>query len=84
MEMFFTDEDGTVIQYDLVTDPPEAMYWTTYKLKKSHIKIISKMDRSTAASYREKILASILIGEKRADDNDRNKVGYRKNSNARF
>lgn len=84
MEMFFTDEDGTVIQYDLVTDPPEAMYWTTYRLKKSHIKIISKMDRTEAASYREKILASILIGEQRADDDNRNKTVYRKNSNARL
>ena len=84
MDMFFTDEDGTIIQYDLVTDPPEAMYWTTYKLKKSHIKIISKMDRTHAASYREKILASILIGEQRADDDNKNKTVYRKNSNARL
>lgn len=84
MDMFFTDEDGTIIQYDLVTDPPEAMYWTTYKLKKSHIKIISKMDRTEAASYREKILASILIGEQRADDDNKNKTVYRKNSNARL
>ena len=84
MDMFFTDEDGTIIQYDLVTDPPEAMYWTTYKLKKSHIKIISKMDRTEAATYREKILASILIGEQRADDDNKNKTVYRKNSNARL
>ena len=73
MQMFFTDNDGSVIEYTLATDPPEAMYWTTYKLKKSDIKILSKTDRSKAALYREKILDSILQGEKETDEYDSNK-----------
>ena len=32
-EMFFTDIDGDVWQYELNTDPPEATYWANYKLK---------------------------------------------------
>lgn len=60
--MYFVDSD-TTIEYTLVTDPPEAMYWRTYKLKKSHIKIITKTDRAQAAEYRAQILASIQTGE---------------------
>ena len=67
MEMYFVEADETAIQYTLKTEPPEAMYWATYKLKKSDIKIISKMDRSQAAMYREKILASIHNGEQKAN-----------------
>lgn len=60
MEMFYTDEDGTTVEYALKTDPPEAAFWQTYKIKKSNIKIITKMSREYQAVYRQKILDDFL------------------------
>ena len=45
------------IPYTLVTDPPEAMTWSTYRLKKSQIKLLIKCDRQEAAEIRQEILA---------------------------
>jgi len=55
--------DGSVVEYKLVTDPKEATVWSTHRLKKSEIKIMTKCDRSTAAQYREEILSDILSRE---------------------
>ena len=52
-----------IIQYQLMTDPLEAQYWTTHRLKKSEIKILTKCDRSTAALLREEILNDIISRE---------------------
>ena len=60
--MFFCEVDA-MIEYALKTDPPEAQYWSTYKLKKSHIQIITPMDRTSKAEWREKILRSITYDE---------------------
>ena len=60
MEMFYTNEDGTTVEYALKTDPPEAAFWQTYKIKKSNIKIITKMSREDRAVYRQKILDDFL------------------------
>lgn len=60
MQMFYTDEDGTTVEYALKTDPPEAAFWQTYKIKKSNIKIITKMSRENQAVYRQKILDDFL------------------------
>lgn len=60
MRMFYTDEDGTTVEYALKTDPPEAAFWQTYKIKKSNIKIITKMSREDQAVYRQKILDDFL------------------------
>ncbi len=62
MEMKFAQKEKT-IQYKLITDPVEAQYWTTHRLKKSEIKIITKCDRSTAALLREEILHDIISRE---------------------
>ena len=58
MKMTYHREGGDV-DYTLVTDPPEAMYWTTYKLKKAHIKLLGKFDRSEAALIKQEILDDI-------------------------
>ena len=63
--MFYKSEDG-LIEYKIVTDPEEAMYWVTYKLKLSNIKILTKCDRSTAAKYRREILEDIKSTEKQS------------------
>lgn len=60
-ESYYTNDDG-VWAYELRTDPPEAAYWSTYKLKVSHVKVLSKADRSTAAALRAEILADIQGG----------------------
>ena len=37
-EMFFVDIDGDKWQYELSTDPPQAVYWDTYKVKLREIR----------------------------------------------
>lgn len=62
MQMFYK-RDGWLVEYKLVTDPAEAMYWTTHRLKKSEIKIMTQCDRETAAQLRQEILDDILSRE---------------------
>ena len=62
MQMLYK-KDGKLVEYKLATDPPEAEIWTTHRLKKSEIKIVSKYDRSTAAHLRQEILDDILSRE---------------------
>lgn len=59
----YIPDDATQIEYSLLTDPPEAIYWKTYKLKKSHIKLLTKVDRTKAAELRTEILEDILQSE---------------------
>jgi hypothetical protein len=59
MQMYYK-RDGSVVEYKLVTDPKEATVWSTHRLKKSEIKIVTKCDRTTAAEYRQEILDDIL------------------------
>jgi len=58
MNMFYGD-----IEYTLVTDPLEAMYWSTYKLKKRDVKILTKASRTEAARLRQEILDDIIQQE---------------------
>tara|TARA_R100000541_G_scaffold1223_2_gene5669 strand:+ start:131 stop:325 length:195 start_codon:yes stop_codon:yes gene_type:complete len=48
-----------IIEYKLVTDPLEAMYWSTYRLKKSHIKISNKISRPLATQIKQEIYDDI-------------------------
>lgn len=59
MKMYYC-EDDLIVEYALKTDPPDAEFWSTYKLKKSDIKIVTKMNRSDAAEMRTKILTDIF------------------------
>ena len=58
------------VKYTLKTDPPEAMYWSTYKLMKSHVKILTKANRKEAARLRQEILDDIIKQEvsRRSDE----------------
>ena len=58
-EMFFTDIDGDVWQYELKTNPREAMYWDTYKLKVSYIKVLGSTDKETSKRVRLEIYKDI-------------------------
>jgi len=61
---FYVREDGTHIEYELATDPPEAAFWSTYRLKATHIKVIGKYDRSEKAALAREICNSIKEHEK--------------------
>lgn len=62
MHMYYK-RDGSKVEYKLVTDPKEATVWSTHRLKKSEIKIMTKCDRTTAAELRQEILDDILSRE---------------------
>ena len=62
MHMYYK-RDWNLVEYKLVTDPKEATVWSTHRLKKSEIKIMTKADRTTAAKLREEILHDILSRE---------------------
>ena len=55
--------DGSTVEYKLVTDPKEATVWSTHRLKKSEIKMITKHDRTTAAELRQDIFDDIISRE---------------------
>ena len=55
--------NSVTIPYKLVTDPLEAMYWSTYRLKKSDIKLLTKFDRSTTAEVQKEIYDDIISRE---------------------
>ena len=58
-EMFFKDIDGDVWQYELKTNPREAIYWDTYKLKVSDIKVLGSADKETKNRVRLEIYKDI-------------------------
>jgi hypothetical protein len=61
---FHVRDDGTHIEFELATDPPEAAFWSTYRLKPSHIKVVGKYDRSEKAALAREICNSIVEHEK--------------------
>ena len=50
-------------RYALKTDPPDAMYWTTYRLKKSDITLIDKFNRAMTAEIKQEIFDDIISCE---------------------
>jgi hypothetical protein len=60
-ESFYLDIDGEKWQYMLVTDPEAALYWnpSSYKLKLSDIKIVSKCPPEDRKRLRREILKDI-------------------------
>ena len=59
MNMYYKTNSGEKVEYYLQTDPPEAMYWSTYRLKLSHIKLKSKYDKEVSRTLRKEIFNSI-------------------------
>jgi hypothetical protein len=53
--MFFTFEDNTY-RFELHTDPPEAMYWSTYKVKASHLKVFDANNKQVFGPAKEALL----------------------------
>ena len=59
MKMLYKRHDE-FIEYTLSPDPAEALYWSTYRLKKGEIFLKVKLDRSITAEIRQEILDDIL------------------------
>jgi len=68
--MFITDEDGNEWQYELKTDPEQAMFWSTHRIKKSEIKILNCPDRTKAAELRQMLVEAFEIERKLLASND--------------
>jgi hypothetical protein len=62
MKMFYKRE-GKFIEYAMSTDPCEAMYWSTYRLKKGDISLVIKLDKSMTALLKQEILDDIISRE---------------------
>jgi hypothetical protein len=62
MKMFYRREKE-LIEYTISTDPPEAMYWSTYRLKLGDIKLHIKLSRSMASEIKKEILHDIISRE---------------------
>ena len=58
-EMFYTDIDGDVWQYELKTTPTEAIYWDTYKLKVSNIKVLGDIPKEVKKRIQHEIYRDI-------------------------
>jgi len=63
MDMIYRTEEGREIHYTLATDPPEAQMWSTYKLKKTQIKVLSKLDPEEKTMIRDLIFEDICRTE---------------------
>ena len=60
MIMIYKTDTGEEIEYYLQTDPPEAMYWSTYRLKLTHVKLKTKCGPAMyRAQLRKEIFDSI-------------------------
>lgn len=62
MRMVYTDKNQEY-EYVLVTDPPEAMYWSTTKLKKTDIQVLNVKPKAKANQIREEIFNDIVSTE---------------------
>lgn len=59
MNMYYKTDAGEEVEYYLQTDPPEAMYWSTYRLKLTHVKLKNKYDKKISQALRKEIFDSI-------------------------
>jgi len=62
MKMLYRRHDE-FIEYTISPDPPEALCWSTHRLKKGEIFLKVKLDRSITAKIRQEILNDILSHE---------------------
>tara|TARA_Y100000114_G_C11538070_1_gene221262 strand:+ start:139 stop:375 length:237 start_codon:yes stop_codon:yes gene_type:complete len=67
--MFYQRSQKEVIAYHLKTDPPEAMYWSTYKLKPEHIVLVN-YDRGEETKICFEIYQDIIRSETCPDLDD--------------
>lgn len=63
MQFTYASTPKEHIRYTLKTDPPDAIYWTTYRLKKSDVVLLDKFDKATTALIKQEIFDDILSTE---------------------
>jgi DNA polymerase III alpha subunit (gram-positive type) len=63
MKSYYKKSGTEIYQYKLVTDPPEAMYWSTYRLKKRDVKVITNVERDEKIQIRTEIYNDIIQNE---------------------
>jgi|11BtaG_2_1085332.scaffolds.fasta_scaffold00194_4 hypothetical protein len=64
MQMWHKRKDESLIQFALVTEPPEAMYWTTYKLKVTDVQLVTKVPAKDKTHIRREIYEDIVTRER--------------------
>lgn len=69
MEMWHRQQDGTLIEFTIVTDPPEALYWTTYRLKVKDVRLITKIPKTEQTHIRREIYEAIVASERASHPN---------------
>ena len=63
--------DGETYRFELWTDPPEAMYWSTYKVKASHLKVFDANDKQVYGPAKEALLNELEEERKFFTNRDR-------------
>ena len=86
MQMWHKRKDGTLIEFVIVTDPPEALYWMTYKLKVADIRLVTKVPSTDKTEIRREIYDDIVARERAPHTNTvskKRKGTVRNNAKAR-
>ena len=86
MQMWHRREDGTLIEFVIVTDPPEALYWMTYKLKVADIRLVTKVPAKNKTEIRREIYEDIVARERAPHTNtvsEKRKTTKRNDAQAR-
>ena len=63
MQMWHERKNKSLIQFTIVTDPPEALYWTTYKLKVADVRLVTKVPKEEKTHIRREIYEDIVARE---------------------
>ena len=63
MQMWHQRKDKTMIEFVIVTDPPEALYWMTYKLKVADIRLVTKVPSTDKTEIRREIYDDIVMAK---------------------
>lgn len=69
MQMWHRRKDGTIVEFLIRTDPPEALYWMTYKLKVSDIILVSKVAAGEKTKLRREIYDELVEKERNSHPN---------------
>lgn len=67
--MWHKKKDETIVEFVLQTDPPEALYWMTYKLKVSDITLKTKVPAGEKTKLRREIYDELVEKERNAHPN---------------
>tara|TARA_Y100001951_G_scaffold78177_1_gene65711 strand:+ start:28 stop:261 length:234 start_codon:yes stop_codon:yes gene_type:complete len=62
-EMFYKDLDDETWQYELHTNPPEAIHWKNYKIKLKDIMVISTAEVKVKDRIKKEILKDIELAD---------------------